>query len=223
MALTVVIGNKNYSSWSLRAWLTLAHSGLAFEEVRIRLDQPESKARLLAYSPTGKVPCLIDDSVTVEGGALHVWDSLAISEYVNEKYLGGRFWPRDEGLRALARATVAEMHSGFVALRTHLSMHIRERYPDKGRAAQAREDVAADIARIKAIWAQALDATGGPFLFGDYSIADSFFAPVATRFVTYGVALPVPLQAWSDRIFALPAMQRWVEAANAEKEVLPEH
>ena len=223
MAMTLVIGNKNYSSWSLRAWLTLAHGGLEFDEVRIALDQPETKANILAYSPNGKVPCLVDTGVTVEGGALHVWDSLAISEYVNEKYLAGRFWPREEGLRAQARSAVAEMHSGFAALRTHMSMHIRERYPDKGRTAQAREDVAADIARIKAIWAQALDVTGGPFLFGDYSIADSFFAPVATRFVTYGVALPAPLQAWSDRIFALPAMQKWVEAAKAEKEVLAEH
>ena len=223
MALTLVIANKNYSSWSLRAWLTLAHGGLEFDEVRIALDQPETKANILAYSPNGKVPCLVDTGVTVKGGALVVWDSLAISEYVNEKYLGGRFWPRDEGLRAQARAVTAEMHSGFAPLRTHMSMHIRERYPDKGRIAQARDDVAADIERIKAIWLEALDITGGPFLFGDYSIADSFFAPVAARFVTYGVDLRAPLAAWSDLIFALPAMRRWVDAAKAEKEVLSDH
>jgi glutathione S-transferase len=220
MALTLVIGNKNYSSWSLRPWLVMAHAGLDFDEVRIALNRPDSKANILAYSPNGKVPCLIDSSVAVEGGALAVWDSLAICEYVNEKYLGGRYWPRDEGLRAQARAVVAEMHSGFAPLRTHMSMDIRSRYLDKGRAAMAREDVAADVARIKAIWTEALDATGGPFLFGNFSIADSFFAPVATRFATYGVTLPAPLQAWSDRLFALQAMQRWIEAGKAEKEVL---
>lgn len=223
MALTLIIGNKNYSSWSLRAWVTLAHAGLEFDEVRIRLDKPDTKANILAYSPNGKVPCLIDSSVAVEGGALTVWDSLAINEYLNEKYLGGSYWPRDEGLRAQARAVVAEMHSGFAPLRTYMPMDIRSRHPDKGRDAMAREDVAADIVRIKSIWTEALDATGGPFLFGNYSIADSFFAPVATRFVTYGVALPAPLQAWSERIFALPAMKRWVSEGTAEKEVLPNH
>ena len=223
MSLTLVIGNKNYSSWSLRAWLTLAHAGLNFNEVRIPLDTPQSKANILAYAPNGKVPCLLDSSVQVEGGALTVWDSLAICEYVNEKYLGGLYWPRDVGLRAQARSVVAEMHSGFAAVRTHMSMDIRNRLPDQGRVALARGDVAAEVARIKAIWAQALDATGGPFLFGNYSIADSFFAPVATRFVTYGVALPPLLAAWSERIHALPAMQRWIADGTAEKEVLPNH
>lgn len=213
MSLTLILGERNLSSWSLRAWLTLAHAELDFDEIVIAMGQAQTRANILAYSPSGKVPCLVDRSVDVEGGALHVWDSLAINEYVNEKYLAGRYWPHDVGLRAQARAMVAEMHSGFTALRTHLPMNIRARLPEQGRAAQAREDVAADIARIKALWTEALEVTGGPFLFGDYSIADSFFAPVATRFVTYGIALPAALQAWSERVHALPAMQRWVDAA----------
>lgn len=220
MALTLVIGNKNYSSWSLRAWLTLAHAGLTFDEVRIALNKTDTKANILAYTPSGRVPCLVDTSVRVEGGALTVCDSLAINEYVNEKYLDGRYWPRDEGLRAQARAVVAEMHSSFAALRTQMPMNIRGRHPDRGRVATAREDVAADIARIKAIWTEALGVTGGPFLFGNYSIADSFFAPVATRFVTYGVTLPGALQAWSESVFALPAMKRWVMESTAEREIL---
>ncbi len=216
MELTLVIGNKNTSSWSLRAWLTLAHAGLSFEVQPIALGQPQTQANILAYSPSGKVPCLIDRSVNVEGGALHVWDSLAISEYVNERYLSGSCWPRDVGLRAQARAVVAEMHSGFSALRTHLPMNLRARLPEQGRAALAREDVAADVARIKAIWAEALDVTGGPFLYGNYSIADSFFAPVITRFVTYDIPIPAALKTWCEYMLSLPAMQDWTEAASNE-------
>ena len=216
MALTLVIGNKNTSSWSLRAWLTLAHAGLAFDEVSIKQGQPQTRANILAYSPSGMVPCLIDTSLNVEGGALHVWDSLAINEYINEKYLGGLYWPRDPALRAQARAVVAEMHSGFAALRSQMPMNMCARLDAQGREALAQPDVATDIARIKSIWAEALQITGGPFLFGDYSIADSFYAPIAARFVTYGVALTPALKAWSERMHALPALRRWLEAAQAE-------
>jgi glutathione S-transferase len=213
MALTLVIGNKNYSSWSLRPWLALSVAGIAFEEVRIALDRPESKARILEYSPSGRVPCLID-------GALRVWDSLAICETVNERHAAGRLWPADPDRRAHARAVVAEMHSSFAALRTHLPMDIRSRHLERGRGAQARADVAADIARVQALWRDCLAESGGPFLYGGFSIADAFYAPVITRFVTYGVALPPPLAAWADAVQSLPAMRAWTVAAQAETEVI---
>lgn len=212
MSLKIVIGNKNYSSWSLRGWLALAQSGLEFEEIRIPLSRPESKEQILRYSPSGKVPCLIDDGLTI-------FDSLAICEYVNEQYAAGRLWPRDSAARARARAVTAEMHSGFAALRTHMSMDIRARYPERGAAAQQRDDVAADIARIKEVWTECL-AAGGPLLFGEFSLADAFYAPVVTRFATYGVALPDPLAAYSDRVIALPSMQRWIAAARTEVETI---
>jgi len=212
VSLKLVIGNKNYSSWSLRGWLALAQAGLEFEEIRIPLSRPESKEQILRYSPSGKVPCLIDDGLTI-------FDSLAICEYINEQYAAGRLWPRDPGTRARARAVAAEMHSGFAPLRTHMSMDIRARYPERGAAAQQREDVAADIARIKEVWTECL-AAGGPLLFGEFSIADAFYAPVVTRFATYGVALPGPLAAYSDRVIALPSMQRWIAAARTEAETI---
>jgi glutathione S-transferase len=212
VSLTLIIGNKNYSSWSLRAWLALAQAGIAFDEIRIPLSRPESKREILRYSPSGKVPCLIDDGLTV-------FDSLAICEYVNERHADGRLWPRDPATRARARAVASEMHSGFAALRTHMSMDIRASWPDKGAAAQRLDDVAADIARIQAVWAECL-AAGGPLLFGGFSIADAFYAPVVTRFATYGVALSPQLAAYSDRILDLPAMQQWVAAARNEAETI---
>jgi glutathione S-transferase len=214
--MKLVIGNKNYSSWSLRPWLAMKVAGLAFEEERIPLDQPQTKASILRHSPTGKVPCLID-------GALTVWDSLAICEYVNETHAGGRLWPADRAARATARSVAAEMHSGFAALRMNLSMDIRARKPERGRAAQERADVQADITRVVAIWTGCLDASGGPMLFGEFSIADAFFAPVVTRFATYGVALPPLLAAYSERVFALSPMREWVAAAQVEVEYLPDH
>jgi len=214
--MKLVIGNKNYSSWSLRPWLALKMAGTAFDEVRIALDQPDTKSKILRYSPTGKVPCLVD-------GDLTVWDSLAICEYVNETHAKGRMWPADRAARATARAATAEMHSGFAALRTYLSMDIRARKPARGAEAQRLAGVQADIARIVALWTAALDASGGPMLFGEFCIADAFYAPVVTRFVTYGVALPPLLQAYSQRVLALPPMQAWVAAAQAEVEELTDH
>lgn len=212
MSLKLVIGNKNYSSWSLRGWLALAQADLEFEEIRILLSRPESKEQILRYSPSGKVPCLIDDRLTI-------FDSLAICEYVNERYAAGRLWPSDVTARARARAVAAEMHSGFAALRTHMSMDIRARYPERGAAAQQRDDVAVDIARIKEVWTECL-AAGGPLLFGEFSIADAFYAPVVTRFRTYGVALEAPLAEYASAVFALPAMLQWVDAARSETEVI---
>jgi glutathione S-transferase len=213
MSLTLVIGNKNYSSWSLRPWLAMKQAGLAFDEMRISLRQPGTTARILEYSPSGRVPCLVDGSLTV-------WDSLAICEYVNEQYAGGSLWPRDVGARARARAVSAEMHSGFAAVRTHLSMDIRGRYPERGAAALARPDVAAEVARIHALWTESLSASGGPFLFGGFSIADAFFAPVVTRFRTYAVPLTAALARYSDAVLGLPAMQQWEAASTAEPETL---
>ena len=213
MSLTLVIGNRNYSSWSLRPWLAMKQAGLAFDEVKISLRQPGTSARILQYSPSGRVPCLLD-------GALTVWDSLAICEYVSEQYCGGSLWPRDVGDRARARSVAAEMHSGFGALRTHMSMDIRGRYPEQGAAALARPDVAADVARIRALWSECLAASGGPFLFGGFSIADAFFAPVVTRFRTYAVPLAAPLARYADAVLALPAMQQWMADAAAEPETV---
>jgi glutathione S-transferase len=216
MSLSLVVGNKNYSSWSLRAWLAMRQAALDFEEIRIKLDQPDTNATILVHTPSGRVPCLLDGDITV-------WDSLAICEYVNETYLDGALWPRSREARAHARALVAEMHSGFMPLRSHMSMDIRSRLPDKGRAALARADVAADVARIQAMWAGCLQRFGGPLLFGTFSIADAFFAPVVTRFATYAVPLSASLMSYANAVMALPAMQQWVAAAHAEPEVLYDH
>lgn len=220
MALTLVIGNKNYSSWSLRPWLAMKMAGVAFDQIRIPLDQADTKANILRHSPTGKVPCLIDASGS---GRLTVWDSLAICEYVNEACVDGRLWPLDRVVRARARSAAAEMHSGFAALRTHMSMDIRARKFERGAAAMARQDVDADITRIRALWFDSLLQSSGPFLFGDFSIADAFFAPVVMRFVTYGVELAPALAAYRDRIVALAPMQQWIADATSEVEHLGEH
>ena len=213
MSLTLIVGNKNYSSWALRPWLAMKQAGLAFDEVRVLLNRPDTRAQILRYTPSGRVPCLVD-------GALAVWDSMAICEYVNEQYADGSLWPRDVAQRARARSVAAEMHSGFAALRTHLSMDIRSSNPERGAIARARSDVSADVARIESIWTDCLAASGGPFLFGGFSIADAFFAPVVTRFRTYAIALPAGLAAYSDAVLALPPMQEWVAAARAEPETL---
>jgi glutathione S-transferase len=220
MALTLVIGNKNYSSWSLRPWLAMKMAGIAFDEIRIPLDQPDTKASILRHSPTGKVPCLVDAG---SSGRLTVWDSLAICEYVNEVHAAGRMWPGEAAARARARSAAAEMHSGFAALRTHMSMDIRARKFERGAAAQARDDVAAEIARIRALWDEALAQSNGPFLFGGFSIADAFFAPVVMRFITYGVELAPTLAVYRDRVVGLAPMQQWIAAATAEVEDLGDH
>ncbi len=212
MTLRLAIGNKNYSSWSLRPWLALKQAGVAFDEINISLNQPGTKEKILRYSPSGRVPCLLDEELTV-------FDSLAICEYVNEKYAEGRLWPRETAARAHARSIVAEMHSGFAALRTHMAMDIRSRHGTKGSVAQDREDVAADIARVQDIWSDCL-AQGGPMLFGNFSIADAFYAPVVTRFTSYGVKLPPLLAAYSESVLALPPMQQWIAAAKAETETI---
>jgi len=208
-ALTLVIGNKNYSSWSMRPWLLLRQAGIPFAEVRIPLYLPESAAPLAAWSPSGKVPALHD-------GDIRVWDSLAICEYLNERFPDKQLWPRDAAARAVARSVSAEMHAGFGALREHMSMNIRARYPGKGRTPEC----IADIERILAIWTDCRARFGGhgDFLFGRFSIADAMYAPVVLRFQTYGVALEGAAKDYAEAVRALPALQAWVADAVAETE-----
>ena len=201
----LVVGNKNYSSWSLRAWLAMKVLGVPFREVRIPLYGPESKRALLEYSPAGKVPCLVD-------GEVRVWDSLAILEYLAERH--PELWPADAALRARARSISAEMHSGFPNLRQHMCMNIRKRHPGKGRT----PEVLAEIARIVALWSEAR----GPFLFGAFGAADAMYAPVVLRFRTYAVELPPVCRAYADAVLALPALQQWMRDAERETESLPQ-
>ena len=198
--MLLVIGNKNYSSWSLRPWLAMKALGLAFEERRVVLYTPQARAEILHHSPAGKVPILVDDDGT------RVWDSLAILEYLAEKHRG--LWPADPVERARARSLAAEMHSGFPELRTHMSMNVRRHYPGRGRT----PEVLADIERIQAIF----DAAKGPFLFGAFGAVDAMYAPVVLRFRTYGVA--ARNQKYVDSILALPALREWIAAAERETE-----
>jgi glutathione S-transferase len=211
VSLKLVIGSKNYSSWSLRAWLALELTGAPYEEVLVSFSDPEWRARVKAYSPTGKVPFLID-------GALGVWDSLAIVETLAEKFPSAGLWPRDFAARALARSAVAEMHSGFAALRSNMPMDLQENAPGKGHTLEAL----ADVARILELWraCRASDAAaGGPYLFGAFSAADCFYAPVVFRFTSYGVALDANARTYCDAMLAHPALRRWREAALREPRV----
>ena len=208
--LTLVIGNKNYSSWSLRAWLFLKHTGAPFREVRIPLDLPDTKARIAQYSPAGRVPVLID-------GGLTVWDSMAICEYLSETILAGGGWPADVRSRAAARSVSAEMHSGFQALRSELPMNCRARRKVAPSAA-AR----ADIERIVSIWeaCRSGHAAAGPWLFGRFTIADAMYAPVAFRFQTYGVELGGNAAGYAKTLLEHPAALEWAAAGREEVEVV---
>jgi glutathione S-transferase len=212
MDLTLVIGNKNYSSWSLRPWLLLKQAGVPFREVSVSLYTETSGAEIRKYSPSGKVPVLIDDKITV-------WESLAIGEYLAEKFPHKHLWPTDPAARAMARSVATEMHAGFGALRQHMSMNCRKHLPGKGRT----PEVLKDIARITALWndCRAHFGKGGGFLFGKFSVADAMYAPVALRFVTYAVELDPVCAAYVQAITALPAIQQWVADARAETEVIP--
>jgi glutathione S-transferase len=212
-SLKLVIGNKNYSSWSMRPWVAMTAFGIPFEEVRIALDQPDTSSRIAQYSAAGRVPVLIDGETTV-------WDSLAICEYIDEQFPSRGLWPQDVAARAHARSICAEMHSGFTGLRSAMWMNIRASFPGKGRTPAAQ----ADIARICEIWEECL-ARSGPhhFLFGDFSIADAYFAPVVMRFRTYGVWLAPALQAYMDRVIAHPAVAQWMREAVNENERLEKY
>lgn len=210
----LVIGNKAYSSWSLRPWLLMRHAQIDFEEVRLPLYTETWKANISRYSPTGKVPALID-------GEIRVWDSLAICEYLAEKHPEKHLWPPERAARALARAVSAEMHSGFRELRATMAMNVRRSLPGQGRTPETIRDVA----RIKALWNDCRARFGGHgrFLFGAFSIADAMYAPVASRFRTYAVELDPICQAYVDTIHSLPSMQRWAAEANAETEVIAQY
>jgi glutathione S-transferase len=209
--LTLIIGNKNYSSWSLRPWLALKQAGIAFDEIRIPLYTPEAATKIRQYSPAGKVPIL-------KHGEITVWESLAICDYLAETFPSSIWWPEHKPARALARSISAEMHAGFVALRTHMYMDCRAHRPGEGMTDAVKQD----IDRITAMWRDCRQQFGqaGDFLLGAFSIADAMYAPVVLRFITYGVALDPVCQTYVDRILGLPAMQEWLEAAIAEPEVL---
>ena len=210
---TLVIGNKAYSSWSLRAWLGARLAEADFEEIVVPLDRPETRAAILAHSPSGKVPVLKGDGITV-------WDSLAILDHLARLFPGAGLWPETAAARSLAFAVSAEMHAGFADLRRHMPMDLKQDHPAAGRTSA----VAADIARIVDIWQDCRRRFGddGPFLFGRPSIADAMYAPVVMRFLGYDVALDPVCQAYADAVLALPAMRHWIEAARAEPWVIEE-
>jgi glutathione S-transferase len=206
MAMTLVIGNKNYSSWSLRPWLALAHHKIPFQEVIVPIHTPETPAAIGKYSPAGKVPVLIDGEATI-------WESLAILEHLAERFPEKKLWPEDFAARAHARAISSEMHSGFSALRVHCPMNLKR---NKKRA--LTPEVEENVRRITEIWrdARARFGAGGEFLFGAFSAADCMYAPVATRFVSYQVEVDPVSRAYIDAIYRLPAFQDWKKAGLVE-------
>jgi len=208
--LQLLIGNKNYSSWSLRPWMLLRHLDLSFEESRIQLDTPEFARVVATWSPAGRVPVLRD-------GDTVIWDSLAICEYLAE--ISGRGWPTDPSMRALARSVSAEMHSGFQALRAALPMNARAR----GRRVAFDAAVASDIARIDALWrdCRARGGATGPWLFGAYSVADAMYAPIVLRFLTYGVRLSPPAAAYHEHAMRDAILDEWMRGAAEETWVIP--
>ena len=204
--MKLVIGDKFNSSWSMRPWILLKHFGIPFEETLIRLGQADTKSKILEVSPSGKVPCLVTDA----GDA--VWESLAIAETIAEMHPEHAMWPRDAAARARARSVSAEMHAGFADLRQNMPMEITTHAPGTG----ATPEVLGNIARIEAIWAECLAKSGGPFLFGDFCIADAMFAPVVMRFNTYAPDLSATSLDYAKRITALPAVAAWIEGAREE-------
>jgi glutathione S-transferase len=210
---TIIIGNKNYSSWSLRGWIALRHCTEDFDEVMIPLRKQTTSADIRAHSPAGKVPSLHD-------GDLLVWDSLAICEYLADIFPDAGLWPEDRAARAHARAASAEMHSGFQALRHDMPMNCRASLRGLG----ATQAALTDIARIEVIWDECRErfGGGGDFLFGHFTIADAMYAPVASRLKTYQPELGPTAKAYVDAIHGLPAMQEWIEAASAESDRLVE-
>ena len=213
MPLTLIIGNKNYSSWSLRPWIAMKVAGIPFEETVISLDAPDFKARVGAVSGTGKVPVLID-------GDVHVWESLAILEYLAEKFPDAGLWPQDAAARAHARAIANEMHGGFLPLRRHLPMNMWRPVIKR----DLTPDAAANVARVEAMWADCRNRFGasGQFLFGHFGAADAMYAPVVSRLHTYGVGVSADTRAYMDAVMALPAWREWYAAALKEPWVLAE-
>jgi len=216
--MQLFIGNKNYSSWSMRPWVLMRHFGIPFDEVMVRFDGFEAnskfKQRIQQVAPSGRVPVLVDDG-------LAVWDTLAIAEYLAERWAQLPLWPRDSRHRARARSLCAEMHAGFSALRSACPQNIEASLPEIGRRVlQEQPAVRSDLQRLQAMWSEALQASGGPFLFGAFGIADAYFAPVAGRIRTYGLPLDSALQGYVERVFASPGVSAWVREALAEREFL---
>jgi glutathione S-transferase len=212
--LKLYIGNKNYSSWSMRPWVLLTQAGIPFQEVMVRFDSfaPDShfKKVIGPVSPVGKVPALVD-------GDLVVWDTLAIAEYLAEKFPDKQLWPADVKARARARSICAEMHSGFAALRSACPMNIEASLPEIGQLAwRDKPAVRADVARLVAMWSELLAQHGGPMLFGAFSVSDAYFAPVVMRLKTYALPVPGDIAAYMLRVCALPGVQAWVQGALAE-------
>ncbi|WP_372426499.1 glutathione S-transferase family protein [Salinarimonas chemoclinalis] len=210
--MKLLIGNKLYSSWSLRPWILMRHLGLDFEEVLVPLDRPDTKARILAHSPAGKVPVLVDGGATV-------WESLAIIDYLADLFPESEIWPREDLARAYARSIAAEMHAGFQPLRAALPMNLGRRYAHRDRG----PDVAANVARVVAIWREARErfGSGGPFLFGErFGAADAMYAPVVTRLDGYSWPVDADTRAYMEAVLTLPAFVEWREAALDEEWVL---
>jgi glutathione S-transferase len=217
--MQLYIGNKNYSSWSMRPWVLMTQAGIAFDETMVWFDAftPESKfkATMAPLTPTGRVPVLVDDGLVV-------WDTLAIAEYLAERFPDKALWPADRRARARARSVCAEMHSGFSALRSHCPMNIEAALPGVGeRVLREQADVRADLARIVQMWTGLLAEHGGPMLFGSFSIADAYFAPVVMRLETYALPVPPAVTDYAARVQALPGVAAWVNAALAEKNFVP--
>ena len=217
--MKLYIGNKNYSSWSMRPWVLMTQAGIPFDEVMLRFDafSPGSKFKTeaLRLNPAGRVPVLVDDGLVV-------WDTLAIAEYLAERFPGKQLWPTDARARARARCVCAEMHSGFGAMRSAFGMNIEAALPEVGARVLAEQpELRENVARIVAMWSELLAEHGGPMLFGAFGIADAFFAPVVMRLRTYGVPVPPPIAAYMARVIALPGVAAWIADALAEKDFLP--
>jgi glutathione S-transferase len=216
--LKLFVGNKNYSSWSMRPWVLLRQAGIAFEEHMVRFDSFEAdsafKKTLAGLSPAAKVPVLLD-------GELAVWDTLAIAEYVAEQYPEKKLWPQDKAARARARSICAEMHSGFSGLRGNCPMNIEAVLPEVGALVwRDRPGVRADVQRLVQMWTELLQAHGGPLLFGEFTVADAYFAPVCMRLNTYALPLPPLVAGYVQRVTQLPGVAAWISDALAEKDFL---
>ena len=214
--MQLYIGNKNYSSWSMRPWVLMRQTGIAFDEVMLRFDSFSASSRfkteVARVNPAGKVPVLVDDG-------LAVWDTLAIAEYLAERFPERALWPADRARRARARSVCAEMHAGFGALRSHCPMNIEASLPEVGeRVLREQAPVRADLDRLVDLWGEALAASGGPMLFGGFGIADAYFAPVAMRIETYALPVPAEISAWLARLRALPGVSAWIADALAERD-----
>ncbi len=212
MALTLILGNKNYSSWSMRPWIMMRVAGIDFDEMVIPLYEPGSREKILRHSPSGKVPCLIDDDVAV-------WESLAILDYLADRFPQAGIWPSDIKARGLARAVAAEMHAGFAALRNHCPMNMRR---DRRKRFDLTPEVQENVARIDAIWSDCRRrfGQGGPFLFGAFGAADAMYAPVVSRFLSYAIPVGTVARTYMEAVSALPAWKEWEQAGRDEPWVM---